>query len=300
MLKYSLSAKINFNMKADFHIHTRFSDGKDTLEEIIQRLVKKAPSTNFCLGITDHHFLSLSEVKKLDHFLIIPGIEISANLNKDHACHLVGYSFSPRGVLSLEKFLLKIRNGYQQRARKIYKKLINLGFSLGEFKELRAQTLPKPVYTYDFAAKLKQLLNFPDEERVIKWAKDNGNLLYVEEKNFLPPATEVITILHRSNFKVFWAHPGTRFLREGNNDESLFESFIHVLKANGLDGIEVFSPLHNPWQIEKFQFYAQKLKLVISGGSDYHGKGRRTENFYFGLPEYLLKNFLRYLKYDQS
>lgn len=278
-------------MKADLHIHTDLSDGKDNLEKII-KLLGRQKSTTFYLAITDHHYLSFHRPKRLNNFFIIPGIEISANLDSKHNCHLVGYSLKPLCLTGLERFLGPIRNGYQRRARKIYKKLINLGFRLGPFNDLRKKDLPKPVYTYDFASRLRQILNLTTDESVIEWTRSHGDILYVKEKNFLPSAAETISALHKANFKVFWAHPGTRFVKE--ESDKLFIHFLYQLKRKGLDGIEAFTPIHTSLQKRVFTEYAKKLGLVVSGGSDYHGEGRGVERFYFGLPRNFLANFLKY------
>jgi hypothetical protein len=43
------------------------------------------------------------------------------------------------------------------------------------------------------------------------------------------------------------------------------------LKGLGLEGLEVYSSIHTPQQTQFFKSLAKRHKLLISGGSDYHG-----------------------------
>jgi hypothetical protein len=58
------------------------------------------------------------------------------------------------------------------------------------------------------------------------------------------------------------AHPG---LYAGDPDRLLTELLPH-----GLDGVEVYYPLHSPEQIEKYAGFARMNKLIATGGSDFH------------------------------
>ena len=40
----------------------------------------------------------------------------------------------------------------------------------------------------------------------------------------------------------------------------------------GLQGIEVYNPIHTEEETRKYLEYASLFKLLISGGSDYHGE----------------------------
>jgi hypothetical protein len=40
----------------------------------------------------------------------------------------------------------------------------------------------------------------------------------------------------------------------------------------GIEGIEVFYPLHNPQQTFKLKTFAERYGLCITGGTDFHGE----------------------------
>ena len=267
-------------MVADLHIHTKNSDGTDSLEDIL-RLVGNQEAI---LAITDHHFLSLAKPQKMENVIAIPGIEVSGMCN-GKSCHFTAYSLDPKPTVELQKMSEMITAGYAERARKIVKKLNDHGYHI---------TGPV-IYTYNIARKMKSLLNMNFDSEVIKWAKENGDLFHIEENNFMPDVREIVQRLHDSNFKVFWAHPGTRYLKLGSPPKE-YETMLFVMKNERIDGVECFCPAHSPEQTETFLKTSQKYGLAVSGGSDYHGIGRGMSLPQLCLPhEYTLK-FMDYLK----
>jgi predicted metal-dependent phosphoesterase TrpH len=50
------------------------------------------------------------------------------------------------------------------------------------------------------------------------------------------------------------------------------EENIRQLIESGLEGLEVYSPYHNPGEQESFRVLAEKHGLLITAGSDFHGK----------------------------
>jgi predicted metal-dependent phosphoesterase TrpH len=50
------------------------------------------------------------------------------------------------------------------------------------------------------------------------------------------------------------------------------EKNLRQLVANGLEGLEVYSPYHDAQEQEAFRIFAQKHNLLITAGSDFHGK----------------------------
>ena len=280
------------------HIHTELSDGKDSATKIVRALRKKVSSRDkLYVSFTDHNSLAHElSIWDYQNITVIPGIEVSAQ-TKRHSLHLTAYSLEPKISPDIEPWLRQIRDGYQKRAKKNYKKIIGFGFNIGPFSKIRKAGLAPPVYTYDLAYKLKKPLGFSSEEQVLLWSKENGDLLKVRERNFLPSSKSAIYMLHKAGFKVFWAHPGTRFLKE-KSGEKIFKTLVSRLKKEGIDGIEVFSPIHSQAQILFFEEYSQKLNLAISGGSDCHGPGRREESPVFILPKKYILKFINLLGSD--
>ncbi|WP_215828257.1 hypothetical protein [Pelorhabdus rhamnosifermentans] len=62
------------------------------------------------------------------------------------------------------------------------------------------------------------------------------------------------------------AHPGDNL----RNNMDMIDNII----KEGIRGIEVFSGYHTPDQVAYFQNKAEKNKLIITCGSDFHGKNK--------------------------
>jgi hypothetical protein len=278
-------------MISDLHIHTENSDGTHTLKEIIQ-ICDKLNTSSKLIGIADHHYLTVKKFMEINkNFFIIPGIEISAQTDFT-SVHILGYSKNPKEDLDFVELNKKIVEGYNLRSRKILKQLEDKGYQLKNLK-IRDSSLPDPIYTYDIAKALGKLIDIKNEREVIKWSRQNGNILFVEEDDFLPHPSEVIRILRQNNFKVVLAHPGTRFCKEG--DITKFEGILRNFIDYGLEGLEVFYPKHTEKQVKIFSDLAKKYNLQATGGSDYHGKGRGIDSPMFLLDKIMTKSFLEWI-----
>lgn len=77
-------------------------------------------------------------------------------------------------------------------------------------------------------------------------------------------AAEAIQVIHDAGGLAVLAHPAINLQRR----EKLIEYFLNL----PLDGIEVFSSYHNAIETAFYLDLAQKYHLLITGGSDFHGK----------------------------
>lgn len=83
--------------------------------------------------------------------------------------------------------------------------------------------------------------------------KRNVDLLEILK---LAPQTEGVPVL---------AHPGAYFQKATKQD-------LGVLKDNGLQGLEIYSSYHSHDQTVFYKEIAEELDLVLTAGSDFHGK----------------------------
>ena len=264
-------------MLIDLHLHTKNSDGIESEEELVNRL---SSSQSIIVSFVDHHYLTTKVLKINSKVKIIPGMEISGTVN-GNSCHFLAYSGNPKPTKNLENMLNKIRNAYDERAKRYIKQCESFGLKLP--KIIRSTNLPRPIYTYDIANVIAKLRSIETDKEAISWAKSNG-LLWIEEDNFFPDVYKIIQILHESNYKIFLAHPGIKFFKENISDNESMKIWKICLDA-GVDGIECFYPKHTPNQTKKFIDLASKNNLLVSGGSDYHGVGRGIASPYSILPK---------------
>ena len=71
-------------------------------------------------------------------------------------------------------------------------------------------------------------------------------------------------MVHKYGGKTVLAHPG-------NNLKDKYELFDEMVKI-GIDGVEAFSSYHSQEAIDYFYKKAQEYDLLVTCGSDYHGK----------------------------
>ncbi len=83
----------------------------------------------------------------------------------------------------------------------------------------------------------------------------------------IPHYSRVMKLVHNAGGKIFLAHP----LTLSENMEEL-EKAVIKLKENGLDGIEAVYSAYSRETEKKLKTIADKNNLLISAGTDYHGK----------------------------
>ena len=82
-----------------------------------------------------------------------------------------------------------------------------------------------------------------------------------------PHYTKAIQLIHDAGGKVFLAHPLTV-----SEDLTFLEEVIQELKDSGLDGIEAIYSDYNKSVEKELKEMAKNNNLMISAGTDYHGK----------------------------
>ncbi len=98
--------KNNFNL-VDLHIHSKYSDGTDSVDELLQEIDKKQITI---FSVTDHDTLDFYDnidYKSLEGLKLIPGIEFSC-ITEAGKCHILGYGIDVNNTL-LRNTVLKSR-----------------------------------------------------------------------------------------------------------------------------------------------------------------------------------------------
>lgn len=252
--------------KADLHIHTTFSDGFYTPEEI----VSKAKSSGLdAISITDHDslnaFAQASEAGKKMGIEVIPGVEISTDI-QGKEIHILAYYIEP-GNPEIERYLEFFRDERINRAERIIRKLNNLGFSISMedvLKHTENRSVGRPHIAQAMVDK-GVVSNFYEA-----FNKYIGNDCPAYEKKVHISPKSAFKIINDAGGLSFIAHPA-------NMAENLIKELIEV----GVDGIEVYHPSHSSQQVRFYKGIVNEYFLLESGGSDFHG-GRREDEKNFG------------------
>ncbi len=249
----------------DLHTHSTASDGTYSPKELV-RLAKEIGLKG--LALTDHDTLSgLKEAFEEAEKVKLPflcGIEISVKYERQGHFHLLGYFLGPE-IPEIEGALKKLQEARRKRNQKVVEKLQALGVNITyeELLKMGEGEIGRPHIARLLFEKgvVKSI-----QEAFDKYLK-KGAPAYVP-KALLSPEEAISLILKAGGVPVL-AHPITLKLSE----EELF-SYIKGLKSLGLKGIEAYYTEHTQEFTEFLLDCANKLGLLITGGSDFHGKNK--------------------------
>ena len=178
----------------------------------------------------------------------------------------MGYCFDEtKGALV--EVLAKFQKARVERIRQMIEKLKGLGvdnISLEEVCSLTKLSVGRP----HLAAVMKEKEWVNDIPQAFKKYLAEDAPAYVAKFKIAP--TEAIALIRESGGVAVMAHPMFT-----NKDE-----IIPALVKAGLGGIEVYYPNCSEAIIQFYEGIAQKHNLVMTGGSDAHGKAKN--NTYIG------------------
>lgn len=240
---------------ADLHIHSIYSDGVLSPNQIIDFAIKNGIR---CISITDHDTVAaLSFIQKsYKDLIIVPGIELSCVYNEEQI-HILGYFIDIKSKILLNK-IDKIQEGRKERVKEIIEKLNQNNIFLDKFNmdklgALGRGNIARELFKKGYAGSPKQAF--------CKFL-DIGKMAYVPNRKL--NYKEAIDLIHMCQGMAVLAHPGKIHRNMG------LETMIKELKISGIDGIEVYHSSHSNYQISNFYNLSKKYKLIITGGSDFH------------------------------
>lgn len=272
----------------DLHTHTTFSDGSLTPEELILE-AKSLGITS--LAITDHDTLSgLEEGVKMAQkhgMRLIPGVEIEIYYPYSGEFHLLGLDLKTfTGVLNDK--LEELRAFRTIRNHKIIEKLNRDGINI-TYSDVEQLAGGDIVARPHFAQALVNYGIAKDKSDAFENYLNSSAPYYVKKKTL--NLKEAIDLIHKDGGKAIIAHPQSLYLSWSKTRE-VFSEF----KKLGLDGIEAWHGGNNKRDCSKFEKIASDLRLIVTGGSDYHGVNIEGRSLGYGagerkIPEIFLQNF---------
>lgn len=246
-------------MNFDLHVHTNYSDGLLSYEEVIDLAIKKGLSG---IAITDHDTVAaigpaVEYSKDFQDFCLIPGIEFSSTYN-DEEVHILGYfiDYTSYDIVKVTKKLQESRN---TRSLKIIEKLNDLGIniSIDEVGNLDedvsigrphiARVLVEKGYVVNIKEAFDKYLAF-------------GEAAYVDRYKL--GIKETIDLINKSGGISILAHPGLL------KDKKVIKHCIEL----GIDGLEFIHSEHDENEVISFSKTIKKYNLIGTGGSDCHGQ----------------------------
>lgn len=259
-------------MRADLHLHTYYSDGAYSPEEIARRAREAGVKL---ISMTDHDNMEGMDEKraaaKAHDLKFVPGWEVSSYL--DVKVHVLGYNCAQGAAY--RAFLNKRKECALVRAEESLKKAnahFGLSLTMGDVLARQAKK-DAPLHTMHVVrAFAERVGGTPGTLYDTVFAKNCP--AYSDYGR--PTPTDAIEVIHACGGLAFLAHPGCIRLPQGERD-----ALINALVLQGLDGIECTHSLHTEGEKEYFESYAARRGLLVSGGSDFHAEGRKR---ILGLP----------------
>ncbi len=256
------------NGSIDLHVHSNYSDGLYSPARLVRMARERGLSS---MAITDHDTIrGLPEAVrfgKKEKVEIIPGVELSSNY-RGRELHILGYYYYISG--KLEEIFRRLKSERYQRARKMIGKLekINLPVCWEEVLKEAGEAAPGRLHLARLMVKKKYVRNI--NEAFHKYL-EKGRPAYFPRIKL--KVEEAVSCLNQAGAVTVLAHPGVT--GEGLRTVSYLKSF-------GLQGIEVYHPRHSLLDRLKYRYLAQKEKLLVTGGTDYHGDESGNSAFYPG------------------
>ena len=266
----------------DLHMHSTFSDDAEFTPTELVRQCKDAGIQ--AMSITDHNSArgnveAKSEAKRLG-IKYISGIELDCRHNGKNF-HLLGYGInedspdfaahedshlSKERIASLERLVLTRKLGFDITAEEL-NAVSNIDDGTGNWTgEAFAEVLfEKEEYREHSLLKPYRANGVRSDNPYVNFFWDyysQGKACYVKI-DFLS-LDQAIALIKKNGGKAVLAHPG-------QNLRGQFELFDEIVKC-GIDGVEVFCSYHDEKTAKYFYDKALEYSLVITCGSDYHGK----------------------------
>lgn len=216
------------------------------------------------MSVTDHDTVAgLAEVGTAASAIgirLVPGIEITS-VADGRDVHMLGYFFDPTSA-DLLTFLEGQRALRVSRVREIGARLAGLGMPIDvEALVTTAATRPgTSVGRPQIARAMVAAGHVASVQDAFERWLATGLPGFVPRTGPSPAA--VVDVIHAAGGVASMAHPAV----------TKRDDLIRPLADHGLDAIEVYHSDHQPEDVQEYRSLSQRLAILVSGGSDFHGE----------------------------
>lgn len=249
-------------MRIDLHTHTLASDG---LMDAVSLVAEAGSRGVGLLAVSDHDTTAgvdeaVAAGKKAG-VEVWSAVELSCDVDAGEV-HVLGYFVDHRRNW-FQVLLGRLREGRADRAARMVERLTALGVPVA-YERVATLAAGGAIGRLHVARALVEAGHVRHTAEAFDRFIGHGGPAYAERLKLTP--TQAIEIIRASGGLAVLAHPGW-----GTGDE-----LIRDLVEAGLDGIEVYYPDHSPSQVEQYRGLAERLDLLMTGGTDFHGGSMAT------------------------
>lgn len=253
-------------MAIDLHCHTKISDGSMGIDELLATAKRRGITA---LAITDHDAIAGATraviAGKRVGIDVIHGVEFSAyDKKRGRRVHILGYlcDYPDRLEGMCRQTSAARRAAATEMVRKVLRYYPIIPDSIARcasgssaiYKQHIMHALMDAGYATSIFGEVFDKL----------FDRESGSAYVAVD---YPDVNEIIDLIHSAGGLAVLAHP------YAYHSEELMEE----LAADGrLDGIEVWRPTHSEEQIAALTSFAEQHKLLMTGGSDFHGMYTKT------------------------
>ncbi|GBD07368.1 5'-3' exoribonuclease [bacterium HR21] len=243
---------------ADLHLHSTFSDGVMTPTELVEQAAARGLQV---IALTDHDTLAgYEEAARAGQRLgvtVLPGIEVSC-YELGHELHVLGYGVAADDARLWEH----ARQARERRLRRLERMVghcrrLGLSLTLDDVAEMAVgDMLGRP----HLAAALVQRGYCENFREAFARYLEPGRPAYEPPEAF--PVVRALGLIHAAGGIAIIAHPRRSLLAP---------RLLLSLLRRGFDGLEAVHPSHRPAVRQYYTTLARCHRLVVTGGSDFHG-----------------------------
>ena len=247
-------------MFTDLHLHTNFSDGTYTPEELVREARR---FSLVALALTDHDTVEGCERMKAacesNGIEFIPASEFTAEMNGVEI-HLIGYFLDTAHPKLLSQMAL-FQDVRQNRIREIVGRLREMNLPIEEAEVFAIANCKSPGRPHVARALIQAKVCATVDEAFERFLKKHRPAWVPK---FKITAIDAIALIHEAGGLAVLAHPGL----------ARSDSVIPELIRAGIDGLECYHTKHPPAVVEHYVKVAEENGLLITGGSDCHGMNK--------------------------
>lgn len=247
----------------DLHFHSSFSDGDLQPVELAHAAAERGL---YAAALTDHDTVdgvqAFVDAAREAGLKAVGGLEISADW-RPGTLHMLGYGIDPEHK-ALNDALAWMRGGREERNIEILHKLAELNCPL-TLEEVRAEIGEQVIGRPHIALAMVKKGYVKNKEQAFKRYLSKGSKAYIDRRRLSPK--DSIECIRAAGGAPVLAHPVTLGL-----SHTKLRAAVQELKALGLAGLEVYYPEHSPKQVDKLRNLALEEGLLMTGGSDFHGR----------------------------
>src|SRR5664279_5942806 len=255
-------------MLIDLHAHSTASDGTDSPAQL---MAAAAGAGLDVVAITDHDTTNgwdPAVAARPDDLWLIRGAEFSTLARTSErrvSVHLLGYLFDP-GARAVVDEQARLRQQRLRRGMAIVQKLVTAGIPISP-EQVMAIADGAPVGRPHIGQALVAAGVVESvDEAFASYLAGRGPYYVPKADTELPTAIEMIA--DAGGVSVI-AHPRGR----GEFRALTFE-YVKQLAGQGLGGLEVDHPDHSAAERAELRSIAERLDLLTTGSSDYHGHNK--------------------------